>query len=185
MCCCPLRSLSVRSSARASATRSPPQKRKGMWMGGVPLGYRAQDRKLVIVDSEAELVRSIFRRYTELGSVRLLKDELEARSIQSRLRTSAAGRISGGKPFARGALYLMLQNRVYRGKIVHNKQSYPGEHEPIIDQPLWDAVRPQLAGNAAERNSGTRTHQPSLLAGMLFDRGGNRMTPSYAVKQGM
>ena len=46
-------------------------KRKGMWMGGVPpLGYRAQDGKLVIVDSEAELVRSIFRRYAELGSVR-------------------------------------------------------------------------------------------------------------------
>src|ERR1700755_2663958 len=33
-------------------------KRKGMWMGGVPpLGYRAQDGKLIIVDSEAEIVR--------------------------------------------------------------------------------------------------------------------------------
>jgi len=54
-------------------------KKKGMWIGGVPpLGYRAQDRKLVIIDSEAEIVRSIFRRYAELGSVRLLKDELEA-----------------------------------------------------------------------------------------------------------
>src|SRR5215831_11924118 len=101
-------------------------KQKGMWMGGVPpLGYRVQDRKLVIIDSEAEIVRSIFRRYAELGSVRLLKDELEARSIRSKLRTSASERISGGKPFARGALYLMLQNRVYRGEIVHNKQSYP------------------------------------------------------------
>src|SRR6202007_2684971 len=55
-------------------------KRRGMWMGGVPpLGYRAEERKLVIVDSEAEIVRSIFRRYVELGSVRLLKQELEAR----------------------------------------------------------------------------------------------------------
>ena len=42
----------------------------------------------------------------------------------------------------------------------------------------------RLAGNTAERNSGTRTHQPSLLAGMLFDATGNRMTPSYAVKKG-
>ena len=42
----------------------------------------------------------------------------------------------------------------------------------------------QLAGNTAERNSGTRTHQPSLLAGILFDAHGNRMTPSYAVKKG-
>src|SRR6266851_2902120 len=124
-----------------------------MWMGGVPpLGYQVFDRKLIIVDSEAEIVRFIFRRYTELGSVRLLKDELEARSIQSKLRTSASGRLRGGKPFARGALYLMLQNRIYRGEIVHNQQSYPGEHEPIIDQPLWDAVQAQLASNAADRS---------------------------------
>src|SRR5438270_1179704 len=73
-------------------------KKKGMWMGGVPpFGYRAQDRKLIIVNSEAEIVRFIFRRYAELGSVRLLKDDLEARSIQSRLRTSASGRLRGGK----------------------------------------------------------------------------------------
>src|ERR1700732_1371677 len=158
-------------------------KQKGMWMGGVPpLGYQAQDRKLVIVDSEAEIVRFIFRRYAELGSVRLLKDELEARNIQSKVRTSGAGRISGGKPFARGALYLMLQNRIYRGEIVHNQQSHPGEHEPIIDQPLWDAVQAQLASNAAQRNEGGKTRQPSLLAGMLFDGNGNRMTPSHAVK---
>jgi site-specific DNA recombinase len=160
-------------------------KKKGMWMGGVPpLGYRVQDRKLVIVDSEAEIVRFIFRRYAELDSVRLLKDELEARSIQSKLRTSALGRISGGKPFARGALYLMLQNRIYRGEIVHNEQSYVGEHEPIIDQPLWDAVQAQLASNAAQRNEGVKTRQPSLLAGMLFDGDGNGMTPSHAVKKG-
>src|SRR5437773_1773694 len=111
-------------------------------MGGVPpLGYRAQDGKLIIVESEAETVRCIFRRYAELGSVRLLKDDLDACSIRSKLRTSASGRLRGGKPFARGALYLMLQNRIYRGEIVHKEQSHPGEHTPIIDQPLWDAVQ--------------------------------------------
>src|SRR5947207_15364357 len=155
------------------------------WMGGVPpLGYRAQDRKLVIVDSEAEIVRSIFRRYAELGSVGWSKDELDARGSKSKSRTSASGRLWGGKPFARGALYLMLQNRIYRGEIVHKEQSHPGEHTPIIDQPLWDAVQAQLASNAAERNSSARHRQPSLLAGLLFDGDGNRMTPSHAVKKG-
>jgi len=160
-------------------------KKKGMWMGGVPpLGYRVQDRKLVIVDSEAEIVRSIFRRYAELGSVRLLKAELEAQEIKSKSWTNASGRLIGGKPFSRGALYLMLRNRTYRGEIVHKGQSHPGEHAPIIDHPLWDAVHAQLAGNRGGRNAGTGTHQPSLLAGMLFDRDGNRMTPSYAAKKG-
>ena len=126
----------------------------------------------------------IFRRYTALGSVRLLKDELKARGIRSKSWTSASGRRVGGKPFSRGALYLMLQNRLYRGAIIHKRQSHPGEHTPIIDQPLWDAVQARLAANTAEGNSGTRTGQPSLLAGMLFDRDGNRMTPTHATKEG-
>src|SRR5258705_4057510 len=57
-------------------------KRKGMWMGGVPpLGYTVENRKLVIVESETEAVRHIFRRYAELGSVRLLNAGLEAHGI--------------------------------------------------------------------------------------------------------
>jgi DNA invertase Pin-like site-specific DNA recombinase len=160
-------------------------KKKGMWMGGVPpLGYRMRDRKLIIIDSEAKLVRSIFRRYAELGSVRLLKEELEAQGSKSKSWTSASGRAIGGKPFSRGALYLMLQNRLYRGEIVHKGQSHPGEHVPIIDQSMWDTVQEQLAANTPARNSATRAHQPSLLTGMLFDDDGNRMTPSHAVKQG-
>src|SRR5215813_1023706 len=127
-------------------------------MGGVPpLGYRVQDRKLVIIDSEAELVRAIFRRYAELGSVRSVKAELDVQGRKSKSWTSAAGRVIGGKPFSRGALYLMLRNRTYRGEIVHKGQSYPGEHSPIIDQTLWNAVQAKLAGNAAERHSGRHT----------------------------
>jgi site-specific DNA recombinase len=114
----------------------------------------------------------------------LLKEELDAQGLKSKCRTSTSGRLWGGKPFARGALYLMLQNRIYRGEIVHKERSYPGEHTPIIDRELWDAVQARLAGNVAQRNAGGRTAQPSLLAGLLFDGDGNRMTPSHAVKKG-
>jgi len=159
-------------------------KKKGMWMGGVPpLGYGVQDHKLVTIDGEADTVGLVFRRYAELGSVRLLQAELEARGIKSKSWTSASGRLVGGKSFSRGALYLMLQNRTYRGEIVHKGQFHPGEHTPIIDQPLWDAVQEQLAGNTARRQCGRRTRQSSLLAGMLFDGDGNRMTPSHAGKK--
>jgi len=159
-------------------------KTAGSASGGVPpLGYRVQDHKLVIVDGEAELVRAIFRRYTELGSVRLLKAEFDAQGRNSKSWTSVAGRVIGAKPFSRGALYLRLRNRTYRGEIVHKGQSHPSEHPPIIDPLLWDAVQIRLAGNTAERNAGTRSHQPSLLAGMLFDADGNRMTPTHAVKK--
>jgi hypothetical protein len=131
-------------------------KRKGMWMGGVPpLGYRVQDRKLIIVDSEAKIVRSIFRRYAELGSVRLLRTELEAQGRKSKSWTSAAGRLIGGKPFSRGALYLMLRNRTYRGEIVHKGQSHPSEHPPIIDHPRGMRFR---CGSPAIPPSATPAH---------------------------
>ncbi len=113
-------------------------KRKGMWMGGLPpLGYDVQDRQLVINETEAVTVNHIYQRYLELGSVRLLKEELDGDGIVSKLRVNKHDRTSGGKPIARGALYLMLSNRLYLGEIVHKDKSYPGEHEPIISTELW------------------------------------------------
>src|SRR4051794_19696276 len=104
-------------------------KQKGMWMGGrPPLGYRVQDRKLIVIPEEAESVRHIFRRYVALGSVRLLKEELEVQGITGKCWTSASGRRWDGKPIARGALYLLLQNRIYCGEIVHKDRHYLGEH---------------------------------------------------------
>src|ERR1700736_3501015 len=95
-------------------------KKKGMWMGGnVPLGYDVKDRKLIVSEAEAPTVRMIFQRYAELGSVALLKAELERAGIVSKRRDGADGELSGGKHFSRGALYLMLQNRIYRGEITH------------------------------------------------------------------
>src|ERR1700724_2410339 len=81
--------------------------------GWVCLSDGYDDGGLVVVDSEAETVRCIFRRYAELGSIRLLQEELDAQGLTSKCWTSASGRLRGGKPFARGALYLMLQNRIY------------------------------------------------------------------------
>ena len=160
-------------------------KKKGMWMGGVPpLGYRCRDHKLIVVPREAETVQHIFRRYAALGSVRLLKEELDAAGIRSKGWTSSTGRHWGGKPLARGALYWMLQNWVYRGEIAHKREHYPGEHKPIIDEALWDEVQAKLAANAVERYTGDRTKSPSLLAGLLFDGEGSRMTPTHAIKKG-
>src|SRR5438094_61616 len=158
-------------------------KKKGMWMGGVPpLGCQCRDHKLIVLPDEAETVQHIFRRYAALGSVRLLHHELDAAGIRSKSWISTAGRRWGGKPLARGALYTMLRNCIYRGEIVHKDQHYRGEHEPIVDQPLWDEVEAKLAANSVERRTGERVQSPSLLAGLLYDREGHRMTPSHAVK---
>jgi site-specific DNA recombinase len=159
-------------------------KKKGMWMGGYPpLGYDLKDRKLVVNEAEAETVRYTFRRYQELGSVRLLKEHLDATGIVSKNRTAPDGRPYGGKPMARGALCHMLQNRIYRGEIVHKTQAYPGEHTPIIDEDLWLGVQKTLATNRVDRGAGKGNHHLSLLAGLIYDAHGEPMTASHAVKK--
>jgi hypothetical protein len=159
-------------------------KKKGMWMGGYPpLGYDVKDRKLVVNEAEAETVRYIFRRYQELRSVRLLKEHLDAAGIVSKHRTAPDGRPHGGKPIARGALYLILQNRLYRGEIVHRDKVYLGEHAPIIDDILWHGVQTTLETNRVDRDAGGGTGQLSLLAGLIYDAHGEPMTPSHAAKR--
>src|SRR2546421_2033901 len=159
-------------------------KKKGMWMGGnVPLGYDVKDRKLIVNESEAATVRLIFRRYAELGSVAPLRAELDRLGIASKRREGAAGRPAGGQHFSRGALYLMLQNRIYRGEIVHQGAAYPGRHEAIIDPELWRIVEDKLAANRHERSLAVGAEAPSLLAGLIVDADGNRMTPTHATKK--
>jgi len=113
-----------------------------------------------------------------------LKEEIDRDGIVSKVRVDKYGRRTGGKPVARGALYLMLQNRIYRGEIVHKENSYPGQHEVIVDEDLWDAVQEKLAANRIDRETGANAAEPSPLAGLVFDETGARMMPSHANKKG-
>ncbi|MGH9207623.1 MAG: recombinase family protein, partial [Acidimicrobiales bacterium] len=160
-------------------------KKKGMWMGGhVPLGYDVKDRKLVVNPIEAKIVRHIFGRYTVLGAVRLLKEELDRDNICSKPRTAKSGKRSGGRRFSRGALYQLLTNPTYIGEIRHKKASHPGQHKGTIDRGLWNEVQHRLASNRADRRERAGTVARSPLTGKLFDESGERLTPSHAVKGG-
>jgi hypothetical protein len=160
-------------------------KAKGMWMGGnVPLGYDVKDRKLIVNETEAATVRMVFRRYAELGSVSLLEAELGRDGIVSKRREGAGGALSGGKRLSRGALYLMLQNRLYRGEVAHKDQIYPGQHEAVIDPELWQIVQDKLAANRQERSLAVGAEVPSLLASLIFDSDGACLSPTHAVKKG-
>lgn len=159
-------------------------KAKGMWMGGnVSLGYDVKDRKLIINEAEADTVRMIFQRYADLGSVRVLGHELDQLGIVSKRREGAGGVLSGGNRFSRGALYTLLQNHLYRGEIAHQDNIYPGQHEAIIDAELWQVVQEKLAENRQARTLGVMAEERSLLAGLIVDAHGQRMTPTHAVKE--
>jgi site-specific DNA recombinase len=160
-------------------------KRKGMWMGGVvPLGYDLEDRHLVVNPAEATRVKDIFQAYLAEGCVSKLQIYLEKKDIRSKKRLSKTGNASGDNAFSRGALYSMLQNRIYLGEITHKDKSFPGQHPAIIDQNLWDRVQVQFKANLQAERKRPRATSTSLLTGLFYDEAGNRLTPSHATKKG-
>jgi len=168
----------IRDKFRAS-------KEKGMWMGGLPpLGYDIDHRKLVINEGEAERVRFIFQRYLELDSVVRLMKELESRDIRSKRWVTSRGYERGGAALTRGALYTLLQNPVYIGRIRHKDKVHDGQHEAIIDAGTWEAVQSLLARNRHESRTRTNAKSPSLLAGLLFHEDGAAYRPRQGRKQG-
>jgi DNA invertase Pin-like site-specific DNA recombinase len=160
-------------------------KKKGMWMGGaVPLGYRVENRKLVIHPEEAETVRQIFRLYLEIGSVRRLKEKLDEVGILTGIRAKRDGTSSGGKPFSRGHLHWLLSNPIYAGDLRHKEKIVKGQHQPIIGRDLWDAAQQQIKQQTTSPVRSGRLRDRSLLCGLLYDETGDRLTPSHAVKKG-
>jgi site-specific DNA recombinase len=159
-------------------------KRRGLWVGGmVPLGYESRDKKLVVVDEEAERVRLIFRRYLELGSLDSLMRDLRERGVITKVRRLSNGSTIGGIPFTRGPLAYLLRNRFYVGKVVYRGEVCPAEHEPILARELFDAVRVKLTQQHQAFLRG-RTGSAALLMGRIYDDRGNRMTPTHAQKAG-
>jgi DNA invertase Pin-like site-specific DNA recombinase len=160
-------------------------KKKGMWMGGfIPLGYNLDGRKLVPNPKEAQLVSKIFSLYLQVGCVRKLARQLNQEKIRSKAWTTRTGARMGGAPFARGALYALLRNRLYIGEVRHREKWYPGEHRRIVPQELWQKVQAQLEGNLKTRRKRARDGASSLLTGLVEDAQRNRFTPSFTTKRG-
>jgi site-specific DNA recombinase len=158
---------------------------RGMWMGGVPpLGYDVRDRKLVVNETEAELVRLIFKRFVRVGSATRLAQELCRAGHTTKSWTTQDGKLRPGKPIDKGAIYKILGNRVYLGVAVHKGIAYPGEHEAIIDRASWDKVHAIMAENTVARSNRSRAQTPALLRGLIFAPGGHAMTPSHTRKDG-
>jgi site-specific DNA recombinase len=157
----------VRDKIRAS-------RQKGMWMGGnVPFGYRVENRKLLVTEPNATMVRSMFERFVRIGSATVLARELREEGVVA----------PSGKAFDKGALYHLLNNRTYLGLAVHKGTAYPGEHAAIVDQDLWDKVHAILADNARTRSANTRAQTPALLKGLIFGPTGAAMSPTHTRKR--
>jgi site-specific DNA recombinase len=161
-------------------------KKKGMWMGGiVPLGYRVEDRKLVIHEPEAATVRLLFERYLELRSVPALVVEARDRGLSTRCLKKRDGTVVTSMPFRRGNLYHLLSNPIYVGKIRHHDKIYDGEHSALLPLATFEAAQRLLADQAPARRQPKNSDQLHLLTGLLFDETGGRMRSVHTNKKGV
>ncbi|MEP7182338.1 MAG: recombinase family protein [Betaproteobacteria bacterium] len=153
-------------------------KKKGLWMGGMPpLGYDVRERHLIINPKEAELVRRIFRGFVELESPTRLVKALAEEGATSKAWTTQDGRVRTGQKIGKTLLYKLIRNRIFRGEIRHRDTWYPGEHEPIIEQELWDRAQAVIAVDSRRRGNVTRARVPFLLKGLLIDGDGRALQP--------
>jgi site-specific DNA recombinase len=142
-------------------------------MGGhPPFGYRVENRKLVVDENSASHVRWIFARFLEIGSCTVLAREVAMRGI----RTPRGNRID------KKYIYRMLSNRAYIGEAVHKGDSYPGEHDAIIDREIWEKVHAILQESPRRRAARTRADTPALLKGLLFGPDGAAFSPTHTRK---
>ena len=159
-------------------------RKKGKWTGGsVPLGYDSKDKRLVVSPAEAKTVRMIFDRYLALRSFHKLIAEIDAKGIVTKKRP-IAGKVAGGIRFTYGPLAYLLKNRIYLGETGHNGRWYPGEHDPIIYRDTFERVQELLKSNTHDRMV-RRRNSGAPLTGLLFDDRGNRMSPSFTLKNGV
>ncbi|HWX49969.1 MAG TPA: recombinase family protein [Roseomonas sp.] len=148
---------------------------RGLWMGGpVPLGYTVRDRKLVVEDEEAARVRRVFEGFAATGSATRLALALRQEGVRTKT----------GRPFDKGTVYRLLHNRVYVGEVTHKGQVFPGEHEPIVSQALWDRVHALLQESPRARANQNRRQSPALLRGLIFGPDGRAMSPTHTRRRG-
>lgn len=159
-------------------------KAKGMWMGGVPpLGYDVKDRKLVVNEREAALVREIFTRYAEHGSAARLVRELQVEGHTTKSWETQTGKFHHGRIIDQQYLFKLLRNRLYLGEITHKGEVFKGQHQPIISAVQWEAVDAIIAQRKRGTTRDRYNETPALLAGFLYAPDGQRMLPTYTQKK--
>jgi site-specific DNA recombinase len=151
-------------------------KRKGMWMGGpVALGYRVDQRQLVVVPEDAQVIRGIFEAFIETHSTTLIVKQLVAQGAKGK----------NGKAMCKQGLYKILHNRIYLGEIGHKGEYFRGQHQALIEQQQWDKVQAIMAENSrtrARETWGQKCKYGFLLRGMIFTPDGDIFLPMATQK---
>lgn len=147
----------------------------GLFVGGLPaFGYDIVDKKLVINDAEASVIRWMFARYLEVQNFKKLAEELAAKRVVRRDYTSKRGNLARGGPIHHSTVRNMLTNPLYVGEIRRNGKCYRGMHEGIVSRDLWDQVQASRAKRGRAMIMPVK-YRTDLLRDLIYDGYGRKM----------
>ena len=111
----------------------------GTYCGGpVPYGYRVQNKKLVIDDKTAPIIRYVFEQYAQGVPKKEIINALNERGIRGK----------NGKPLTYTSFQRALSNTCYIGSFTYHGEVVPGLAEPMIDEETFMKVQERLKLNA-------------------------------------
>jgi site-specific DNA recombinase len=160
-------------------------KKRGRHTGGPPvLGFRTHEKRLVVVPEEAPLVHRIFERFVALRSTTRLAAELNEAGYRTKSWQTVTGRIVGGHEWSKKDLYKLLHNVKFIGRVPHRGETFPGEHQALVSQALWNDAHSILAKQHTARGS-ARYETPALLRGIIKCGACTAsMSPSFTTRRG-
>ena len=131
---------------------------KGLHVGGyAPYGYKVVDKKLVVIEEEAAIIRYAFEEYAKGMQKKQLRIELAKRGLTSKK----------GTPIADSTLHNIFSNQKYIGVYLFGEGEVVGGCKPIIDKEIFDKVQ-EIKAAKAHGKSGDKARQEYLLSGKLF-----------------
>jgi DNA invertase Pin-like site-specific DNA recombinase len=147
---------------------------KGMWPGGrPPFGYALVDKKLAVVEADAEAVKLMFSMFAEHPSRAAAQRRLASLGIVNR----------AGKPWTNTAIEHVLRNPAYTGVVEENGQRFAGVHPAIVDKATFDRVQ-ALVPTKRRLEHTNKTDRAYPLAGVLVcGECGSHMTPCYVYRR--
>jgi len=141
--------------------------------------------RLVVNPEEAERVRAIFAHFEQQGSIPATLAEIQRQGWRLKSWTRESGQFREGGTFGERSLRRLLNNVIYKGAVPHKGQLYPGEHQAIVDDSVWERAQRRVKEMVPIARGGLRNKHWALLSGLLYCTSCQaRMVYSYATKQG-
>ena len=160
--------------------------KKGIWMGGnIPLGYEVEDRRLLVNEDEARIVRSIYQEFIKTGSILETARKMNQMGFTTKQWVSSKGNIHKGNKFNIKNVRKIIDSPLYKGKIKHKDNIYNGRHEAIVSEETWQKAQDVFKRRNAVQLPESRVTSPPLLKGLInCGMCGSKMTPNYTSKKG-